>query len=388
VPFDFSNASYLPPAGAGPLWALFGIAVLGIGVGAAIVLMFVRARTLGRTQRREHANLHARAEQPLFAGPGHVVAGRVELDNGEQFGVRVDIVQQVKNHTSKNSRWHTWEEVSRKVAPAPFYLIREGAPPIYVEPDENALVVDSLETAYPPDMALRRIRTADVKVGEYFFAYGDLHEAPHPRARDAYRGSVGWVMRPPRRGRMLLATEGIRDRYAARISYLYKWGAICATLFCFLHACFTAPFVAATVLGTRTTTEVTATHTYVTHNKNSTTTHYELLTSTPDGFALTQEVPFSVYSHAKQIVDRRETLVVPLVRTRDWVWASYLGQDAYIQGPWIIMGAFSAALLLFILWFTYKTKYAWYDKKKLGEPGGSGHWVEPRPGAPVPPGTN
>jgi hypothetical protein len=386
VPFDYSVASYLPPASAGPLWALFSIAVLGIGAGSAIVLMFVRARALSHVQTREHTTLHERAERPLFAGPGHVVSGRVELDNGQQIGVRVDIVQQVKNHTSKNSRWHTWEEVSRKVQPGPFYLVREGVQPIYVEPDEDALVVDTLETSYPLDMALSRVRTADVKVGEDFFAYGDLHEAPHPRARDAYRGSVGWVLRPPRRGRMLLATEGIRDRYRDRISFLYKWGAVCTLIFGTLHAFFTVPFVLAAVLGTHTTTELVGTNTFVTHNKNSTTTHYEIRTRTTDGFELKQEVPYAVYDDARDVIKRGGTVAIPLVRTRDWTWASYLGQDPYVSGPFIIIAIISAGVALLILWATYKTKYAWYDKEKLGEHGGTGHWTEPRPAAPVPPG--
>jgi hypothetical protein len=389
VPFDFSTADYLPASTAGPLWALFSVAVLGIGPGSIFVLMFLQARRLAAVQAREHAHLREEAERPLVSGPGHVVSGRVELDNSETIGVQVDITQEVKNHTSKNSRWHTWNEVARTVRPGPFYLVREGLPPVYVEPDENALVVDTLETSYPLPMASRRIRTADVKVGESFFAYGDLQEGPHPRARDAYRGSaMGWVLRPPRRGRMLLATEGIRDRYKDRVSYLWKSGIICGAIFLGLHAWFTLPFVAATVLGTRTTAEVVRTDTYVTHHKNSTTRHYELITRSADGFELTQDVPSFVYDRARDALARGDTVVVPIVRTRDWKWASFVGPDPYVSGPWIVMGVICFAITLLAVRGTYKGKYAWYDKKKLSEHGGSGHWTEPRPSAPVPPGTN
>jgi hypothetical protein len=362
------------------------VAVLGIGPAALIVLAALRARELRRAQAREHLHLHELAERPLFAGPGHVVAGKVELDNGEKIGVRIDIVQAVKNHTSKNSRWHTWSEVSRTVAPGPFYLVREGAPPIYVEPDTNVLVVDTLETDYPMDRPQMRVRTADVKVGEDFLAYGDLHQAPHPRAHDAYRDSIGWVLRPPKRGRMLLATEGIRDRYKDRIRFLQRSALICAAIFCVVHAFATVPFVTAMLFGHETTTTAVRTDTYVTHNKNTTTTHYQLVTRASDGFALTQDVPYATYAQARSAIDQGKTVIVPLHRTGDLVWASYLGQPT-VSGPFLIIGIVAIVIAFFVIRSGYRSKYAWYDKKTLDEEGAQGHWVEPRPLAPVAPGT-
>jgi hypothetical protein len=388
VPFDFSTASYEAPATTGLAWAFVSIAVLGVGLGSAVALMFLRARALRRTQQREHATLHERADRPLFAGPGHVVTGKVELDGGQQVGFEIDIVQQVKNHTSKNSRWHTWDEVSRKVRPGSFYLVREGAAPVYVEPSEDALVVDTLDTSYPSDMPNQRVRTADVKVGEEFFAYGDLVEAPHPRAHDAYRGSIGWVLKPPRRGRMLLATEGIRDRYQKRISTLQNQGLLFVALLCLSHALFTLPFLCAAVVGTRTTTHVTRTNTFITKNKNTTTRHYQLITRTADGFALDQEVPFGTYDNARRAIANGETVTVPLIRTFDSPWASYVGADPYISSIWILLGAMTATIAVIIARVRYLAAYSWYDRKKLAEHGGSGHWVEPRPAAAVPPGTN
>jgi len=390
MPFDFLSADYVPSPCVGPgLLVLCALAVLVIGAASGIVLMIRRAQQLVRIQAREHARLHAQAEQPLCAGPGHVVAGRVELDRGEQMGVRVDVLQQVKNHTSKSSRWHTWAEISRSVVAVPFYLVREGGQSVYVEPDQSVLVVDTLETKYPDESPNHRLRIADVRTGEEFFAYGDLYEAPHPRALDAYRGGVGWVLRAPKRGRMLLATEGIRDRYTARIRFLRVSGAILGALFCTLHALFTLPFAVACVLGTHATTDVTKTSSWVTHGKhNQTTTHYALDTRTRDGFALHQEVPYEVYAAARAVEARGGKAVVPIVRTYDWPAASFVGPDPYIAAPWLIAGLIGGALTFFLIVPAYRAKYAWYDQKKLTEHGGSGHWQEPRPYAPVSPGTN
>jgi hypothetical protein len=380
---------YTPPGYLGPGWGLLlALSTLLIGAGAAIVLMLVRARTLAGMQARENALVLDDARIRLSRGPGRAVSGRVELDGGEETGVRVDIGQVVKNHRSRNLSWHTWDEVSRQVYAAPFYLVSENGPSVYVEPDASALVVDGLETSYPRDRRNFRVRFADVRAGELFHAYGDVFEATHPRAREDYRGSIGWVLRPPRRGRMILATTAIADRYRPRIRFLWRWGWLSAAAYCLFHAFVTAPFLTATLLGEHTTTNIVGTSTYVTRDKHRSTTHYVLHTRTSDGFALAQELPRQVYLTIAASDRTGGLRAVPLLRTRDWAWASYLGDHASVSILWIMLGTMATMIATVALTTGYRTRYAWYDRTKLSEHGGAGLWTDPRPMTDVPPGVD
>jgi hypothetical protein len=382
-PTEFSSADFIPPTAFGPLvgW-VFCVGVLGLGAGSLIVFFFLRARSLVRAQEREHALLHDGAEKPLTIGSARVVKGRVEVDGADDVAVGVEITQVVRNHTSKGNRWHTWEEAYRRVRSKPFYLVRGDGQTVYVEPGESALVVDSLETKYPTDMPIGRVRWADVRREEIFYAYGDLVEGLHPRAQEGYRGGPGWMLRRPPSGRMLLATEAIRDRYKGRVSFLRRAGLFLAVTFCALHAVFTAPFVAASLFGTHTTAEVTSSGQYMTRTKGNTTTHYWITVRADDGFTLKEYVErdlYDVLANAKA----RGPVTVPLLRVGSWEGACFVGDQPYVYGAWVFFGTVGLVITLLVMRFTYTTSFAWYDRKKVNEHGGPGHWDKTGPTAPV-----
>lgn len=361
-------------AGPGPTFVL-GIALLGLGGFAAIVQLFARAAQLARAQRHEATVLEQRADWPLFAGPNRVVRGTVDCDDLE-VPVKVEIVQHAIDHTSKNSKSHSWEEIHREVVAAPFYLVRGDGQNVLVEPDQQVLVIDTLETVPAKDIPRARRRISDVRRGETFFAYGDLHQGQHPRARTAYRdGAMGWILRPPRGvTRMLFATGSIANRYAGRVSFLRLWGAILLVIWSVFSVTTLGPFVGASLFGKHTVTHVTGQHTYTTKNKNSTTTHYVIETRTDDGFVYEGEVERSTYTWILESKSMGTRLTVPIIRTGSSTWASYLGDRPGAYWMALILGNIGAIVIGLVLFNTYESKAAWYDRKKLKEPGGPGHY--------------
>jgi hypothetical protein len=384
APLAFAAEDFVPPDHAGfALSLFFGVGLLGIVVGALVIWMLVMARSLSKAHAREEKEMLDLAARPLSAGPHRVVCGRVELDEGSDVAIQIDIDQKVHDHSSKNGKWHTWDESDRSTKRAPFYIVRDDGETIYVEPPRDLLVVDSLETKYPIDAPRRRIRVSDVRRGERFFVYGDLDRGAHPRARGAYRDGSGWIMRSPRQ-RMLLATDAIRGRYKERIAYLYLVGGIWAAIFVLAHAFVTAPFLKAALFGTRTTGTVIDHRTWVTTNKGQSTTHYGLTVQTADGLILSQEVErplFDAVSPAKP--GDVEAATIPVLEAGRSERTSYLGYEPNLPGFWIFIGALVSIVAIILTVSGYRSRVPWYDRQKLDEHGGEGSWVEPRPHNPV-----
>jgi hypothetical protein len=368
----------VPPNHVGPPWFLvLGAAVLGVGYLGAMFAMVYRALRL-RSAGMRHTNiLVERANWALSPGPNRVVYGRVDLDPGpDDIAVRVDIVQQVLNKTYKNSQTHEWKEESRTVIARPFYLTRDGMDPVYVEPAQNALVVDELETLFPKGMHMRRIRRADVRSGEMFYVYGDLHVGNHPRAQNtAYRGAgTGFILKPPRRDHMLFATGAIEKRFKDRIRTLLLAAPLLFIHFLVFHV--TWPFATLAFAGEPDTAEVLHQHTYVTRNKNSTTTHYVLTVVARDGQQVSGEVPIDTYVAVERKRGTSGSARVPITRVPGLQVLTELGAYPHVS-IWTLTGnIFLAALALGGAYALYSSKYAWYDRKKVNEAGGTGHWTD------------
>jgi hypothetical protein len=368
----------------GPFETVFFV-LLGLVCGAAVLSAAAWGIALLRAQRRQHARLEASAKEPLSPGARRVVRGTVDLDGPSDVAIEIEIDQVVTNHKSKNRTWYTWDEFSRDVERSPFYLDPGDGEPIYVEPDEQALVVDEIATTYPQDAPGHRMRCADVRRGEVFFAYGDLVRATHPRASGAYRDGVGWVLRPPARGRMLLATRAIRDRYTARARFLLVWGLLFGALFAAFHGWLTCPFVAVSFAGESGRAEIVDTWAYDTTYKGKTTTHYAMRLRLDDGRTIEDEFSGPTWAWATESRVRGEAVSVPIVRAPGWTSRVYVGTEPYLPVGGAIVGFVVAAVSFTLFFARYPRTYAWYDRTRLDESGGEGAWKEPRPARPVDP---
>jgi len=373
-PLDFE-----PPAHAGlDTYFIFGIGFLGVGLAVVLVVMLVRAAQLARIRAQAEAYRLSQANIPLSAGLSRVVRGRVETMGEREAAVEVSVVQRVSNHTSKNSRWHEWTEISRSVHAEPFYLVRESGESILVEPTQNTMLADTLDTELPPNMPMHRVLRADARKGEVFFAFGDLSQGAHPRAQQqGYRGAeMGWILRPSKADkRMLLAGDLISTRYQGRIKSLHKWALALAILWLVFHAFATVPFVASLAFGNPETTSDYSLSTYITRSKSSTTTHYKISAHTKGGMNIDGEVPSATYfalSRAKR--------PIPITNTFDTEYFSHIGPFPTVSMALLWIPFVGIGILLGLAFVAYKGAYDWYDKKKLAERGGNGHWVETRTG--------
>ena len=375
----FAGLDYVPPDHfAGPLAAFFGVVVLGFGLGLAILGLALRALQLAARQRHEHEFREERAARPLFEGPGRVVHGTVDVDDAaDPVAVAVDIEQLVRNVQGKSTFTQVWTEVARRVRARPFYVRTQDGVDVRVEPSSDVLVVDDLESVYPRDMPARRVREASVKRGEVIHVYGDLHRGAHPRPGGAAtRDGVGFTLRPPSRGRMLLASSAIEARYSARVKALFFSAALLAPLWAVATVLTAVPYVGAT-LGRLETGTVIRHGIRDTTSKGHTTHHYEITARSKSGVVIEDEVPEATYD-AIAGAPMSRPVVIPVRPGGGGV----LGARASFSSVWLVFGTVSFLLGGFLVWAIVQAKYPWYDKKKIVESRG-GPWIEPRPGGDV-----
>jgi hypothetical protein len=315
----------------------------------------------------------------------------VDLDGGEDVAVSLQLDQLVDNHRTKAREWHTWTEVSRSVRASPFYLIMDDGTPVYVEPGENVTVAADLEASrceFPEKKPSWRFRHVEVRRGERWYAFGDLQRASHPRAGSAYRdgaSGIGWVLRAPQDGRVLVATEAIRQRYEERIGALRGWAASLAALFTVAHLIFTVPFLAAALFADRQTATVVGEREYKTPNRGGgSSRHYELRVRTDDGFTFAREVCKTTYEDARREGSEDAPVRVPIVRYGRSPAASFLGEEALFPNLWLFLGPFVEGMLLLLAVVRYREGMPWYDRRNVVEAVQGGHWVETRPERPIP----
>lgn len=372
---DLSALDYIPPGHASAMTSFF-VTVILIGLGGlwALLAMVLRIRSLRAAQARENA-LHHQKPRPLSAGPERVIRGTVEVEGENPVAVEVTITQTAENHTSKNSRSHSWKESGRSVVARPFKLVTEAGESIHVEPGESVMVVDGLETEFSGARIMERFRRCDVKRGEVFTVYGDLHGSPAGSTPYRESGNPGWTLKPYRTtGRMLLATETITERYVPRMQFLTVWSIILTLVWSIFHIIVTVPFAVSAFRGTHTSALVSGTSTYITKSKNSRTTHYVVEASTQDGKALKDEVNSAVYNRiVSQRTEAKTDAVIPVVVGPPG-FPDYLGTEAHLNSMMLGLCAVGWFVALLVVWSAYTEKAAWYDKDKFNEPGGSGHW--------------
>jgi hypothetical protein len=386
APVSLDSLDFVPPAGLSGAGAfLWCVVLLGLGPGTGILYMLLLARAFTAAQARGRAELFEGSAQPLTAGPHRVVRGKVDVDGTDEVAVEVDIEQRVRDVSNKNGTHHEWREVDRKVRALPFYLLQPQGDPVYVEPGGDPFLVDLLATRYPDSRPFERIRAADVRRGEEFFVYGDLHQGSHPRARTAYRdGSPGWVLKAPRTGRMLMATDIIRDRFKGRISYLLNAGLLCGAFFLFVHSVFTLPYVAA-MLGKQGTAKVVETRSWTTTSKHGPVEHYGITAvAEEDELSIEQEVPQAAYAAVEDVRARGHDANVPTLRFGKSGWCC-IGSASFVFIPFLIIATIISSTAAILLALVYREQIPWYDRARLNEHGGQGRWPETRPAEPVDP---
>lgn len=210
--------------------------------------------------------------------PGRVVVrGTVEGDPSRGPVVRCELRQQGREWQGKGGWSHQWTEVDRRYTVAPFEVRTERGDLVRVEPDANPMLVSLLTETLQHDR-VTRTRVAHVKPGDAVTVIGAQTATGDPRAASlGYRGSAeGTVLRAPRGGRMIVATEALDEAYGDRAALHRNWAVTFASLLLGVNALFYAGYWARFADGRPTLVTVTERDTYITRSKNGASTHYRI----------------------------------------------------------------------------------------------------------------
>lgn len=344
----------------------FGAAlVLGAGISALFGLAVWRLlRYRGRVLRAESI---AKQVPALEAGPT-LLAGKVETDDAGP-AVRVEIDQVGRETKNKNSWSHRWEERHRAVQMRPFRLRLPTEEAVSVVPDERIRIVDDLVTDKFEGVYRRRV--AELSHGEKVWVSGTLaQEGQRAGASTAYRaGPSAWVLRGTSSEPMEVASGGLSRQFAYWRNW-YRWAAgLLGAAWILVHVVLFGPYYVLFWAGKTETLQITRTRTYITKNKNSTTTHYVIHAMLPPRSGgpreLEDEVSWSLYEAARG----GQLKQVPFVFWPAAPAFHQIGSHASLHGvrAFIAFAALAASGILFAV--LRRNAMPWYEQKKVVERG-------------------
>ncbi|WP_437668904.1 hypothetical protein [Sorangium sp. So ce131] len=329
------------------------VATAGLLVIAAIALR------LSLRQRRAAARAGAAVKGDAALTPGEaVVVGTVELAQGADVAVRVEVEQHGTESESSGVWRHLWSETGRRVHVHPFYLRHASGGLVRVEPGEDVALVDALDGMIRVDPT-RRVRIAEIAPGERVFARGELRRAPDPEASaQGYREkALGYVLVPSRGQPMLVSSEPLGERFARRAAFHRRWAVVAVVAWLAFNAAF-AGFHARRWLGETVDVRVTQLR-----EDDSDDDHprFEVAMRAADGVVFSDEVSHATFGRLRG-VEQLKARYVP-----SWPSASAAGPDvtahsaAYVAFP--LLGAIALAYAI-----RAQATKPWYEKK-LNEQG-------------------
>ncbi|WP_438031622.1 hypothetical protein [Sorangium sp. So ce204] len=341
---------------------LSSLLVDGVATACLLVLAALALR-LSRRQRRAAAQAEASFTPGAALAPGEaVVVGTVEREQGADVAVRVEVEQKGSESETSGVWTHQWAETGRKVRVHSFYLRHASGARIRVEPGEDVQLVDALDGMIRVDLT-RRVRVAELIPGERVFAIGELRRAPDPEAQaQGYREQAqGYLLAPPRGGRMLLSSEPLGERFARRAAFHKRW-AITATVASLAFNMAFAAFHARRWLGETVDVRVTQ----LQEKEDGDHTRFEV-TMRGEGGAFSDEVSHRAFARL------REGETVKARHVPSWSSASAIGPGVTAHSA-----AYAALPLLGVIALAYLARAQatrpWYEKKVIDQ--GSGKLAE------------
>jgi hypothetical protein len=342
-------------------WALI------VGAGSTALFGWALWRFLhhrGRVLRSE--SIEKRSPE-LAAGPALLV-GKVETDDAAP-AVRVEIDQIGAETKNKNSWSHKWEERNRAVQVRPFRLRLPTDEVVSVLPDERIRIVDDLVTDKFEGVYRRRV--AELTAGEKIWMSGLLaQEGQRAGASTAYRaGPAAWVLRGSSFEPLEVASGGLARQFAYWRGF-YKWAAaLICVVWIAVHAVAFGPYYVLFSTGKTETLQITRTRTYITRNKNTTTTHYVIHAMLPPKSGgpreLEDEVSWSLYEAARS----GRLKEAPFVYSPPVPYFHQIGQHATldgIRGFFALAATIAAAIIFAVL---RRNAMPWYEQKRVVERG-------------------
>ncbi len=345
------------------------VTVFGLGLALPLVMILVALVAWSRARWRARAWRASQGEGEVLVEGDVVLQGTVEHAAGSSVAVRVEITQ-VGTEKIKKDEWrHRWKEVDRKVTANPFYIAEVRGKRVRVEPSEDLVLVDAMDQTTVLDHD-RRVRAAELTAGEQVFAMGSLQRAHDPEAAQGYRGqSTPLVLRPPKKGRMMLASEPLQARFerTARfhIIWVIVWGIILLIFQLVAFRYHVRHWLGETV------------HAEVIHKEKYTSTSGQRGGATPH-YVIKCQVGDRQYDEELQSGQYHAITVgdsVPVRRVPWWPSNQQVGATATV---YFALGLVSVILLPLVLGFHLRIVYRrrpWWDHRLID--GGSGPLAEP-----------
>jgi hypothetical protein len=348
----------------GPEAAFFWVWIV-CTVPLAWLLVFAvgRMRANARLARDAEANVPASV---LRAGAA-VIAGKVVRGKGK--AVRVEIDQTGTETRTKNGYSHQWRETARRVTTDPFELELQSGERVAVVPDQRTFLVDKLDAGRRFGGPRTRTRVAELSEGEAVFVVGVLEPGdPDPKASAGnYREAPvrKLVMRAPKGGRMLIASEPLGKRYRARVWFHTRWCFFMILVAALLHGGVFLGYHLRVWRGQTAGATVTDLHTYTRRSGKSSTTYHDVYFKRDDRWEV-EHIDATSSSFRKLVKGER----IHIMFVENWPDLTVLGDQATVS--WARPLWMSLVLLIFAGWYfgARDASRPWYDKDKIVDSGG------------------
>jgi hypothetical protein len=202
------------------------------------------------------------------------------------------------------------------------------------------------------------------------FILGELVRAPDPRLGGYRDGAEGWVLRPPRSGRMLCSTEPLEDRHRRRaklwrnlalwtLAVLAVWHGL---LFAHVHR---RRWFGEQVIATAVKTNSWSVWVHGSRGRSGHyVAHFSVDATTDDGRALHSEID----RHSSYKIEEGTRLAF-IVVGRDTEHAQ-IGARACADLGATLTGGFIALLWCLIYWIAVRVTEPWWDRKRILDRGG------------------
>jgi hypothetical protein len=368
------------PGEAGPIASVLGAGLLGIvGFGSLLFIGIGVARQAALAARAAKAAEAASAREGL--APGYAVLhGRVETGDALP-AVSVRIRQAGHVHKVLRGVQHTWTEIDRHVDARPFTLELASGARVRIVPDGSVVLVDHLSAgpiepgtagSWPSPLVATRTRTAELMPGDLAYVSGQL--VCPVGLGTAYRSSEeGLTLHAPRRGKMLVSTAPLEERFTRRAQFHLAWVLGFAVAFVAANGALFGPFWLRFFCGRSLTGDVSDTRTWTTSSKSATRRHYDVEAHAlldHDDLNLSVETNEEFSRQLRAALERGDKEIqAPFVVVPFYLDASDIGTVATLQVKTCIWGASCLLVLSLYYLFDAQRSRPWYERRRLIERG-------------------
>jgi len=333
---------------------LSAIVVYGV---AAIPFLVVVVYAIWQIRRHQRLIAHYRriTTQPASSAAVRAVRGRVVLDEGVPFAVRVEVHQQGKTWTHKRRTYHSWSETARRVDTRDFRLKSDDGVLALVQPGPDALLCIPFvrSTGDTEDRAI----VAQLGHGDEVTVIGRVFERGGARPSSAYRveASPQRVLRPPAGQRLIVSTTPATEAFRRRMLLHAQWLAIALAAIVVIHGVALRGYHVRGLWGQVESAVVEGKRMV----RGSKSASYYVTARTGSGTRIEERAAYSCFSAVHE-GDRIDVLTV--AGEPSW---TLLGSSNTANVAWLVLGGALGLGIPLLYRRDLRTKGPWYLREKV-----------------------